>query len=285
MIYTIKNDTLTAKINSLGAELISVQNNNGKEFIFQPSDIWIGQAKNLFPNIALAKDNYTIIRGKEYPMNQHGFLKTMEMEVTEQTDDTIVFSLENNEETAKFLPYKFIVNIIFALDGDKLTQTFTVKNNDDAPIYFAVGSHTGFISTLKSYVDFGGNDKLTEICREDMQYLNGKEIPFPLEDGKIPVTPKYFEVGAHILNGFSRKEITLVNPELNTSVTIDFDDFNYITLWSTKDAATVLCMMPWCGLPDSLDSNHIFEEKKGNVKLDAQDRFVAKQELTFKELN
>ena len=51
MIYIIKNNVLTAKINSFGAELISVQNNLTKtEFIWQGNKkYWNGHSPILFP--------------------------------------------------------------------------------------------------------------------------------------------------------------------------------------------------------------------------------------------
>ncbi|WP_010168063.1 aldose 1-epimerase family protein [Candidatus Epulonipiscium viviparus] len=284
MIYTIKNDHLTAQINSLGAELISVQNNDGKEYIFQPSEIWVGQSKNLFPNIALAKDNYTIIRGKQYPMNQHGFLKNMEMEVVSQSADSIAFKLTDNAETAQFVPYKFTVIIEFEVVDDTVIQTYKVSNHEDEAMYFGIGCHTGFATAPDSFVDFGTNNNITELIRENMQYMTGETKPYPLENGKIFVTPKYFSDGAHILEGFDNKELTLINPSLESSVKINFADFTYITLWSTTDAETVLCMMPWCALPDAIDSTHIFEEKKGNVMLEGHKIFIAKQVFTFNDL-
>lgn len=285
MIYTIKNDKLTAKINSLGSELISVTNNDGKEYIFQPSDIWIGQAKNLFPNVALAKDDFAIIRGHKYPMYQHGFLKNMEMDLVEQTESCVALELKNSAETARYVPYKFSVIIEFQVQDNSVIQTYRVKNNEDEVMYFGIGCHTGFASSTDSYVDFGENDNIIELIREDMRYMTGESKPYPLENGKIYVNPKNFGDGAHILEGFQNKELTLVNPALKSSVKIDFKDFSYITLWSTADAETVCCMMPWCALPDSKDSAHLFEEKKGNVKLEGQQTFIAKQVFTFNDLN
>ena len=48
MIYTLKNDKLTAEISSLGAELISVKDGAGYEYIWQGED-WNGHAPVLFP--------------------------------------------------------------------------------------------------------------------------------------------------------------------------------------------------------------------------------------------
>lgn len=281
MIYTIKNNNITAKINELGAELISVTDNNGKEFIFQPSLLWPGQAKNLFPNVGLAKDDYSIIRGKRYPMHQHGFAKDMIFNVFDVNDDSVSFYIKSNTATKKYVPYDFRLEISFVIKNNTLKQSFKVINLDKEEIYFGIANHSGFATDTSSYVDFCGNRNIQEICRKGMKYLTGKEKIYSLENGKIFVTPKYFKDGAHILKGFEKKEIILVNPILKTSVKVNFDGFDYITLWSTPDAETVLCMMPWCALPDADDTDHIFEHKQGNVKLDVNSTFMVSQILSF----
>ena len=62
---------------------------------------------------------------------------------------------------------------------------------------------------------------------------------------------------------------------------ISFRDFDRITLWSTPDARTVLCMMPWLALPDYENTDHVFETKPGNVELAGGACFEAAQTFTF----
>lgn len=282
MIYTIKGENLTANINDLGAELISVKNNDGKEFIFQPSQIWIGQSKNLFPNVGAVKEEYSIIRGDRYPMYQHGFAKEMVFTADVISESKIEFSLHSSEYTKKFVPYNFTFKINFEIKDNQIEQVYEVINQDNDLMYFGVACHTGFAATAKSYVEHGKNDRLTEIIRKDMLYLNGEEVAYNKENGITKVDPQYYGEGARILNNFDEKVLTLVNPELSSKVKIEFYDFDYITLWSISE--TFMCMMPWCALPDCDDTNHIFEEKKGNHSLKSGEKFVAKQIFTFSNL-
>lgn len=283
MIYQIENEKLTARINDLGAELISVQNKEGKEYIFQPSPLWQGQAKNLFPNVGIAKDDYTIIRGKKYPMFQHGFVKDRVFKLMSKNQSEVVFTLEDDKDTRQYLPYCFRLEIAFRLEENKVVQTYQVTNTDKEKIYFGIACHTGFKTSSDSYIDFGINDEIIEVCREDMKYLTGEERVYSIEKGIVPVDEAHFRDGAHILRGFKQKRLKLENPSLHSTVEIDFRDFNYITLWSTPDAKTVLCMMPWCALPDTKDTDHIFENKKGNISLEPGEIFKAIQYFTFKD--
>ncbi len=284
MIYEIKSATLTAKINTLGAELISVVNETGTEFIYQPSDLWIGQAKNQFPNVAITKDDIAIMKGKEYPVNQHGFLKLMELEATPIAENEIVFALQSNEETRKWYPYEFTFTIRFCIEGNQMHQTYVVENRDADTMYFGVSCHTGYNTAAGSYVDLGANDALIEMIRPNRYLMSGEEAPFVMPDGKMSVCPAHLGDGARILRGFQNKQITLVNPALGSAVEFDFSDFPYLTLWSTDDASEFVCMMPWHALPDYLDTNQIFEEKKGNTALPAGEQFAVTQHFTFKSL-
>lgn len=285
MVYQISNKHLTASISDLGAELISVKNREGSEFIFQPNLLWPGQAKTLFPNVGLAKDDYAIIRGKKYSMRQHGFLKDLILTVTEQHQDRITFQLRSGAETMKYVPYIFELYICFQLQDNQLIHSFKVVNLEDDTMYFGLASHTGFCTTPDSYVDFGANDQIIEVCRKEMKFLSGEKKAYPTENGILPVSPQYYADGAHILENFHDKKLRLVNPALKTEVTIDFFDFDRITLWSTPDAETVLCMMPWLALPDYENTNHIFEEKPGNVCLLGGGEFTAKQTFWFSKID
>lgn len=283
MIYAIRNAYFDIKINDLGAELVSVQDKKRKEFIFQPSPLWIGHAKNLFPNIGLQKDDSTQIRGVKYPMLQHGFAKDCIFKASHLEGDSIEFTLESSTFTEKFVPYKFTFTIKFCLDNKTLIQTYKIVNLDCNEMYFGIGCHTGFASDKESYVRFPC-DTVTELCRKDMKYMTGETKKRLLYDKCLYVTPENFHDGAHIFKDFSKKEVTLVNPINRSSIDFNFHDFNYMTLWSTPDAQTVLCMMPWCGLPDSDDSDGQFEHKKGNVCLGAKNTFTANQLFTFNNL-
>lgn len=80
MFYTIQNDYLKVTVNSLGAELHSIQSADGTEYLWQGNpDVWDGQAPNIFPYVArLTEQKYTY-GGKEYTMKIHGFINAVEL--------------------------------------------------------------------------------------------------------------------------------------------------------------------------------------------------------------
>ena len=57
MIYEIKNDSLTVRVEDEGAQLASIRDERGIEYLWQgDKDVWARRAPLLFPVIARLKD-------------------------------------------------------------------------------------------------------------------------------------------------------------------------------------------------------------------------------------
>ena len=88
-IITLKNDALTVKISTMGAELQSVCDANGVERIFDANPTWWKQhAPVLFPVAGGLRDDEYLLGGKAYHMPKHGFAKLREFELESSTDTT-----------------------------------------------------------------------------------------------------------------------------------------------------------------------------------------------------
>ena len=281
-MQTLDNGILRAGILEKGAELVSVLDAGGVERIAQPGPLWAGQAKNLFPNVGLVKDGYITVRGRRCDALQHGFLKERTLDVVCREPDRVVFRLDADEQTRRFLPGNYRVEIGFQLIGNSVRQSFTVTDLDDRPLYFGLGSHTGFFRRGAGYLRFAPGQELVERIRPGMRFLNGQTRPFPLPpDGRLNIDGQLCEQGAHSLEGFSEKVVTLCEERSSRQVELDFSDFHRLTLWGLPQAGDFICLMPWCALPDSEDSDHVFEHKPGNVCLQPGRSFRCAQTMTF----
>ena len=74
----LKNDTLTIQIASKGAELQSVKDYEGREYIWQAGEQWNRHSPILFPLVCSVNDNTYRVDGKEYHLPRHGFARDME---------------------------------------------------------------------------------------------------------------------------------------------------------------------------------------------------------------
>ena len=287
MIYTIENQSLRIQVNSVGAELSSLFHKTLKrEFLWQPGkEIFPNQAKNLFPNVGMVCRERVFIRGKEYPAMQHGFVKDEKFALAEHTDSRLVFEYCSCAYSKRFMPYDFVFRIIFEIQEDRLLQTYQVENLSDEEMVFAVGAHTGFycpIALEESPSDYvlqmDNQAELTEILRDPKSALRtGETRKWDLADSKIPLSDDFFDNGAKIFTGFSRNQIRLLSEKSGLFVDISFPGFPYCTLWSRTGMLYYICIEPWCGLPDRADTDHVFENKEGNVCLAGKSEFSRTQ--------
>ena len=83
-VSTLKNDVLTVQIEEVGAQLASVKNNAGTEYIWEGSPAsWNRHAPLLFPVISRLKDNQYTLNGKTYTIPQHGFARNLPFNIVE----------------------------------------------------------------------------------------------------------------------------------------------------------------------------------------------------------
>ena len=85
MLYTITDGSFTAKIDSLGAQLVSLTGPDGFEYIWVGDKAyWGGHAPVLFPIVGALREGKTQIGGKWYHMGRHGFARTSEFTAEEE---------------------------------------------------------------------------------------------------------------------------------------------------------------------------------------------------------
>ena len=73
--YEIGTGALTAGVLEIGAELCSLHDAKGREFLWQAGPTWPRHAPNLFPIVGRLKDDRLRHGGKEYHLTQHGFAR------------------------------------------------------------------------------------------------------------------------------------------------------------------------------------------------------------------
>jgi galactose mutarotase-like enzyme len=71
--HSIRAGGLTATVKADGAELCSLRNEAGVEFIWQAGPAWPRHAPLLFPIVGRLRNDELKHRGKTYRMTQHGF--------------------------------------------------------------------------------------------------------------------------------------------------------------------------------------------------------------------
>lgn len=287
MEYILENDVLKLTFSSLGGELRSIinKNNRSREYLWQGDpQFWAGRSPNLFPIVGRVKNGKYKIANTVYEIKSpHGFVRITDLEVREKTDNSIRFGMSDSEETLKAYPYKFDFNITFTLENNKFTVKYDVKNTDDKTIYFSVGAHPGFNVPLNEDENFEDYSLVFEnectpnevIC--DNCFITGDKRPFKLDnDRELPLRHNLFDNDAIILSDMKSRKLSLRSAKSDSSVTVDFSDFDYLGIWHKPlSEAPYICIEPWNGLPSEVCSDEELTEKPAIIALQADKTYSA----------
>ena len=116
----LRSNQLHVSINSFGAELSSVKNNNGIEFMWQADkEVWARHAPVLFPIVGKLKDNFFVHENIKHELSQHGFARDMDFKLIEALSDSCKLELTSSPETLEKFPFEFVFQINYLLQENK----------------------------------------------------------------------------------------------------------------------------------------------------------------------
>lgn len=268
MTYSIKSNKLTATFNAKGAELTSLKDNNDKEYIWEANPhYWGKHSPVLFPIVGVLKDNSYIYNGKTYTLSRHGFARDKVFTVKEQHDDTITFALAADEATKENYPFNFELQIKYTLVDTALNIDYSVTNNGDKVMPFSVGGHPAFAlpNNFENYsLQFQKQEELVSTQLQN-ELLSDIKTPISLKDSILPLNYNLFKNDALIFKQLQSETITILE-ENKPFLKVAFSDFSHLGIW-TKPNYPFLCIEPWQGYADSVNSNGKFIEKEGSIVL------------------
>lgn len=273
MRYTIANEQLCVQISDRGAELQSVRGADGVERLWQGDPaIWPDRAPLLFPFIARLKNETYTINGASYHMPIHGFANAKRFAAARQGAQRIDFVLESDADTRSCYPFDFTLTVRYALDGARLTKTFTVENRSATAMLYELGGHDGWRTALAPgermadyYVEFPGCAVLRARNSDESLMLLDETRPVALDAGRLFLTEHVFAQDALILENLPCTAVTLGSVRSGHGVTLDFTGFPYLGVWSRYGCGETnyVCLEPWSALPDGAFLGTELSEKIG----------------------
>jgi galactose mutarotase-like enzyme len=264
----LQNQFLQAEINLQGAELTFLGNETtGNVLWSKQTDHWNRVAPNLFPIVGrLLNDTYTL-QGKSFRMPQHGFARDREFEVVEQTENTVRLRLISDSESMGVYPFSFVFDVCYSLTENGVSISYETQNTGSEPMYYSVGGHPAFYlseSLENYYLEF---DTAIQLEREHLvgSYFSGETSYYGVSN-HLNLGDELFETDAFVLKAPEFKSVSLKHQNGRTLVQLNCDSWTAIGFW-TKKGAPFICIEPWWGWADDIDSNGKLEEKAGIRKL------------------
>lgn len=278
----LQNDKCKVKISEVGAELKSMFC-DAAEYIWQSCDeIWNSSSPLLFPICGGLKDDKYKYNGKEYVLRKHGFGRNVKF-ITEYVDnEKVILTHKSNDTTKLSFPFDYELRIIYTLKEKSLSVVYQVDNVSQGVMYFSIGAHEGYYTpegiedydvifpkaeTLNSYILYGN-------------ILSDQTIPIIRESTVLPLYEKYFTIDAMVFKDLQSKSAILRNRKNGKAIKLDFDFAPYFLIWH-KPNAPYICLEPWDGLPDTVESDSDIAKKEGIIHLDKGQSYRAEHTITI----
>ena len=282
-IISISSNSLTASIDTMGAQLMSLRKGES-EYLWQgDSNWWPRRAPILFPIVGVLKDGKAESTEGTISLARHGLARLNQFEVVEQSNSSVTLQLKSTEETRKSYPYNFELRLIFSLSDDTLTQTYEVTNPGDVVLPFTLGAHPAFnipipgveatsldqyhLSFTRSWTSYGPSITDEGLC----DYTTPQKLI--VDSDTLPLSWELIDCEKTItLEDVPDRRITLTaNAEAASEVhgvQMDFEGFDYLGIWSAAPGCPFVALEPWCGIADTVDTDGIFEHKPGIISLE-----------------
>lgn len=270
-MHTLENECLRVGIHTHGAELKSIYNKiTGLEYMWSGDPAyWAKTSPVLFPIVGSLKDHTCFVNGKSYQMGRHGFAREMDFAVTAQEGNRITFTLVSNEETLRKFPFWFRFDVAYEVSGDSLQVMYRVRNAGVETMYFSVGGHPAFKVPLIPGSDY--NDYYLEFDQTENAprwpisadgLIETSPEPFFTATDQLPLSKELFYKDALVFKQLKSQAVKLLSKLSPHGLRFDFPGFPFLGIWAFKNADFV-CIEPWCGIADSVNSNQQLPVKEG----------------------
>lgn len=279
MIVTLKSHTMTALIDSIGAQLISLKSGSGTEYIWQRDPAhWKSCSPLLFPTVGNCRDGKYTLNGKIYTIPKHGFCRNADFAVSVLSEQEASFTLTDSPETRASYPFAFQLKLTYTLSEDGIQIHYTVTNPDTKPMYYQLGAHPGFNCPLQSGERF--EDYVLEFEQEEtagyhsydlnrMEFNMKSCTPILDHAAVIPLTHELFANDAIFFTDLRSKKVALKNPATGYGVEVSYPDFATVAFWTAAATkAPFLCVEPWNGSAIRSDEDDNFLNRHFLQKLE-----------------
>jgi len=277
----IENENLRASINPLGAELVNLLKlDDNTEYMWDANPTFWGKTSPvLFPIVGGLKNDTYLFEGIDYKLPRHGFARTMNFEVESQTQNSVVFLLKNSPETEKVYPFEFELRLIYALIVNKLELTYQITNPDTKTLLFSIGGHPAFKCPIENelnyedyFLEFNEKENLERWPLNSEGLVLNEPLEISKNTNKLLLTKELFYEDALVFKHLKSVCVTLKSRKSPKQLKFEFKNFPYLGIWAAKDADFV-CIEPWCGIADSVDTNQNLETKEGIISLETKGVF------------
>ncbi len=273
MEFTLQKNGCTATVTTAGGELISFKTAEREYLWHGDAEFWPGHAPVLFPFVSALNNSEVAIDGKICHFNdKHGFGRKFEYVIKDKTDDSVTFSLKENDVTLNQYPYHFELQIIHKLTENGFVTTYKVINNDSKEIKFCIGGHPGFKldADIADYTFIFNNEENAQLyyTDENSHFSYNYKWKKKIVGRELNLTYSDFDRDALLCENLNSTSVTVINKNGKSAFEFGFEGYPVLAIWTPPHKkAPFVCIEPWHGLPAFVGESGNFEDKPYMVKL------------------
>jgi galactose mutarotase-like enzyme len=261
----LSNEQIAVEVSSLGAEMQALTTSDGRSWLWNGDPkFWTGRSPILFPIVGKTPGDVVSIGGQSYAMGQHGFARRSEFVMVASTAIMCRHSLVSSAATKSVYPFDFELAVEHAIEGNALTVTAQVTNQDQKVMPFGLGFHPAFVWPLpgddgRSHTVALDNHAEPKLVRLEGGLIAQKELPSPFHGGRLELKHELFVDDAMLFPMGAGEGLTY-GAEGGSSLKFGFENLPNLALWS-KPGAPFICVEPWHGMAAEVGAPNDLEKR------------------------
>ncbi|WP_010522364.1 aldose 1-epimerase family protein [Aquimarina agarivorans] len=288
-MHNIENDAIKISVKSTGAELASLYNKKtATELLWQgDATYWSGQAPILFPIVGGLKNNSYIHNDKTYQLNRHGFARRSTNWKIEKIDNSsIQCTLTHDKSTLEVYPFEFTLVVNYTLVENTLVIEHHITNNGNEVMPFSIGGHPAFNCPSDKqtgyndyFLKFETKETVARHFLNEEGLLNGETKTVLNETDKLQLSKDLFKNDALIFKNLKSDQVSLYQSDKKI-LSVKFENFPFLGIWAAPNAPFV-CIEPWIGHADKINSNQNLYTKEGSKSLLQNETFTVAYQISI----
>lgn len=269
--YEISSGVLTAVVLEMGAEICSLCDAAGHEFVWKAGPAWPRHAPILFPIVGRLKNDQLRHGGKEYHLTQHGFARDRRFAWLTRRKTSCSLELRDDAETRTIYPFAFQLILAFEIAGMALRISCTVENPGDFVLPASVGMHPAFNWPLvpgaakNAHRVVFAKEEPGPIFQVKGGLLQEATVPSPVRGRILTLNEALFDADALIFNPPCSQAARYEVPG-GPGLDVSWEGFTTLGIWSRR-GGDFLCIEPWLGYASPVGFDDEFAKKPGLMLL------------------
>lgn len=289
MIYSLKGDKIGISVASRGAELMSVKDNAGTEYLWGGNPkYWSERSPILFPIVGSLRNDRAYLGDITLKMPRHGIIKGREFSHLASGDNSIAFVIKADSLSKEAYPFDFEVVVEYTIDGSSLITKYIIRNNDNKDMPCVIGGHPAFNCPIHEGEDF--EDYIIKFEYPEIAHCPQIDPPgiIHVENTKcvlnnsdtINLSHELMRNDALVFTNLVSRKVSLINKNTARGIQMDFNGFNYLGIWSASNDAPFVALEPWIGCATCSDESDDFKEKRNMLTIAPGGTFEVSYKIT-----